>query len=89
MSGRVINEKVGCDLAKSCIDCPLVRCVYEYRGMRKVSKAVEPNRIKEIQRLDEEGWTVLGICELIRVDERLVKNALKGRPIGRVLLKGK
>ena len=77
---KIISEVVSCDLAKSCVDCPLVKCVYEYRGIRKVTKAIEPNRIELIQDLDGKGWAVYGICELIGVDERLVKLALERTP---------
>ena len=80
MTREVIEELVSCRLAKSCEKCPVFKCFTHYKGWRKEAEAIKDSRIKEIQRLDKEGWTVCGICELMRIDERYVKLILKRTP---------
>ncbi len=88
---EIISRIKACKLMKDCPDgCHLPKCVEDYKGTIDTRREAVVNdaRIELISELYEKGWTVYGICELIKSSEKLVEIAIKGRPIGRVLLKG-
>lgn len=65
----------GCELAGSCLHCPLPRCVYDRPGGRR--RWLKRVRDKEIVRLfTAEGEEVKELAQKFRVSPRTVQRAL-------------
>lgn len=66
----------GCELADSCLDCPLVKCIYDQPGGKQ--HWLKQMRNKEIVRLfTTEGKTVKELALMFSVSQRTVQRALK------------
>jgi hypothetical protein len=66
----------GCEYARSCLECPFPRCLYdEPRGRQQWLKEL---RNREINRLSESGRTIRELAMTFDVCERTVQRALKG-----------
>jgi hypothetical protein len=69
----------GCEYAKSCLDCPFPKCMYDERGGRQ--RWLRELRNKEINRLFDTGRKINEIAEIFDVSERTVQRALNGANI--------
>ncbi len=67
---NTIYEDTGCELAPSCLACPLAICKYDDPNWGPRSKLVMRN--KEIARLFERGESVAAIAKQINVSSRTV-----------------
>ena len=66
----------GCELADSCLNCPLPRCIYDQPGGRQ--RWLKKLRDKEIARLaNDEGRGVKELALKFGVSQRTVQRALK------------
>jgi len=66
----------GCELAESCLDCPLPRCVYDEPGGKQ--RWLKRLRAREMARLfTTEGKTVKELSLIFGVSQRTVQRALK------------
>ncbi len=66
----------GCDLAKSCLNCPFENCIYEKPGGK--TRLAQRLRNEEIARLHfKEGKTLKELANLFGVSERTVARALR------------
>ncbi len=66
----------GCQLAPSCLNCPLPQCVYDGRG--GAQHILKLWRAKEMARLFiNEGRKVRELAQVFDVSERTVQRALK------------
>ena len=66
----------GCDLADSCLNCPLPKCVFEEPGGRQ--RWLKTQRDKEIVRLFiDEGKGVKELALMFGISQRTVQRALK------------
>ncbi|MFH1652107.1 MAG: hypothetical protein ABID87_08435 [Chloroflexota bacterium] len=67
----------GCELADSCLNCPLAKCVYdEPGGKQRWRKRL---RDRDIVRLfSEEKQGVRELARFFRLSERTIQRALKG-----------
>jgi len=74
----------GCELASSCLNCPLPKCIYdEPGGKQRWRKRL---RDKEMARLfNSEGEGVKELALMFNVSQRTVQRALKGVKNGRKL----
>ena len=67
----------GCDLAESCLNCPLQECIYDEPGGRQ--HWLKRERDKEIVRLfTAEGKEVKELALKFGLSRRTVQRALKG-----------
>ena len=67
----------GCDLARSCLDCPFPYCVYELAGGRQ--RWLKKRRDSEINRLfADECKEVKELAKMYGISRRTVQRALKG-----------
>ncbi len=67
----------GCDLADSCLNCPLPRCIYDQAGGKQ--RWLKRSRDREITRLaGTEGKGVKELAMMFRLSQRTVQRALKG-----------
>ncbi len=66
----------GCDLADSCLNCPLPRCIYDQSGGKQ--RWLKRLRDREIIRLaSTEGKGVKELAMMFRLSQRTVQRALK------------
>lgn len=66
----------GCELFKSCLNCPLPACIYEMPGGRQ--RWLKRQRDREILRLfADEGKRVRELARSFGVSERTVQRVLK------------
>jgi hypothetical protein len=66
----------GCDLADSCLNCPLPRCIYDQSGGKQ--RWLKRLRDREIVRLvNTEGKGVKELATMFRLSQRTVQRALK------------
>lgn len=66
----------GCDLARSCLDCPFPHCVYELPGGRQ--RWLKKRRDSEINRLFAgEGKEVKELAKMYGISQRTIQRALK------------
>jgi len=66
----------GCDLADSCLNCPLPRCIYDQSGGKQ--QWLKRLRDREIIRLaSTEGKGVRELATMFRLSQRTVQRALK------------
>ena len=72
----------GCDLADSCLNCPLPRCIYDEPGGRQ--RWLKNWRDRKIVRLFGEGKGVKELALIFGLSQRTIQRALKG---SRLLLK--
>ena len=74
----------GCELASSCLNCPLPKCIYdEPGGKQRWRKRL---RNKEMARLfSSEGEGVKELALMFNVSQRTVQRALKGVKNGQKL----
>jgi hypothetical protein len=71
----------GCEYARSCLDCPFLKCLYdEPRGKQRWLKVL---REKEINRLYKTGRNIKEIAEIFDVSARTVKRALNNYQDGK------
>ena len=71
----------GCEYAKSCLDCPFLKCLYdEPRGKQRWLKVL---REKEINRLYKTGRNIKEIAAIFGVSARTVKRALNNYQDGK------
>ena len=67
----------GCDLADSCLNCPLQKCIYDEPGGRQ--RWLKRQRDREIARLfTTEGKGVKELALMFDLSQRTVQRALKG-----------
>ncbi len=67
----------GCEMASSCLNCPLPGCVYELPGGRQ--RWLKRQRDKEMtRRFSTEGKGVKELAQSFGVSPRTVQRALKG-----------
>lgn len=65
----------GCELARSCLNCPFAQCVYdEPRGRQRWLKSL---RAREMARLFARGKKVRELAQIFSVSERTVQRVLK------------
>ena len=66
----------GCDLADSCLNCPLPRCIYDQAGGKQ--RWLKRSRDREITRLaGTVGKGVKELATMFRLSQRTVQRALK------------
>ena len=66
----------GCDLADSCLNCPLPRCIYDQSGGKQ--RWLKRLRDRQIVRLaSTEGKGVKELAMMFRLSQRTVQRALK------------
>ena len=66
----------GCDLADSCLNCPLPVCIYEEPGGKR--RLLKRKRATEMARLfTTEGKGVKDLAQIYGVSQRTVQRALK------------
>ena len=66
----------GCDLADSCLNCPLPRCIYDQAGGKQ--RWLKRSRDREIMRLAGiQGKGVKELAMMFRLSQRTVQRALK------------
>ena len=66
----------GCDLADSCLNCPLPRCIYDQVGGKQ--RWLKRSRDREIMRLaGTQGSGVKELAMMFRISQRTVQRALK------------
>ncbi len=66
----------GCDLADSCLNCPLPRCIYDQSGGKQ--RWLKRLRDRQIIRLaSTEGKGVKELAMMFRLSQRTVQRALK------------
>ncbi len=66
----------GCELANSCLDCPLPKCVYDEPGGKQ--RWLKKLRAREIARLfTAEGKGIMELALMFDVSQRTVQRALK------------
>ena len=66
----------GCDLAGSCLNCPLPRCIYDQGGGKQ--RWLKKSRDREITRLAvTDGKGVKELATIFRISQRTVQRALK------------
>jgi len=66
----------GCELAKSCLNCPFPKCIYELpRGRQHWLKKL---RDKEMVKLFTLGKGIKELAQIFGVSQRTVQRALKG-----------
>ena len=66
----------GCELADSCLNCPLPKCIFdEPRGKQRWIKS---ERDKQIVRLLKEGKGETELAAIFNISRRTVQRALKG-----------
>jgi len=66
----------GCELAASCLNCPLARCIYDEPGGRQ--RYMKRLRNKEIVRLfASEGKDLKELAAIFGISQRTVQRALK------------
>ena len=66
----------GCDLADSCLNCPLPRCIYDQSGGKQ--RWLKRLRDREIMRLaGTQGNGVKELATMFRLSQRTVQRALK------------
>ena len=69
-------QDAGCELADSCLDCPLAKCIYDEPGGRQ--HYIKRLRNKEILRLfTTEGKEVVELASMFGISQRTVQRALK------------
>ncbi len=67
----------GCDLADSCLNCPLQKCIYDEPGGRQCW--LKRQRDKEIARLfTTDGKRIKELALMFGLSQRTVQRALKG-----------
>ena len=67
----------GCELADSCLDCPLPRCIYdEPRGRQRWLKRLRDREMINLFRND--GKEIRELASMFGVSQRTVQRALKG-----------
>jgi hypothetical protein len=67
----------GCEYAKSCLECPFPRCIYdEPRGRQRWLKRA---RDRQIKKLYETGMSVKELAVLFGVSQRTIRRALESR----------
>ena len=72
----------GCELARSCLACPLLRCIHDEPGGKK--HWVKEQRNREIVRLFYSGSkAVKELAQLFGVSQRTIQRALKAQ--GRIM----
>lgn len=64
----------GCELAGSCLYCPLPKCVFDRPGGRQ--HWLKSSRDREILRLTAEGRNVKELARIFKVSTRTVQRAL-------------
>lgn len=65
----------GCEYAKSCLECPFPKCLYEEpRGRQRWMKQT---RDREIKRLFKKGKKVKELAGIFGVSQRTIQRALK------------
>jgi len=65
----------GCEYAKSCLECPFPRCLFEEpRGRQRWMKQT---RDREIKRLYDGGKKVKELAAIFGVSQRTIQRALK------------
>ena len=65
----------GCELAKSCLNCPFPRCVYdEPRGKQRWRKQI---RDREIQRLFDQGTGTRELGVIFGLSRRTIQRAVE------------
>ncbi len=71
----------GCEYARSCLECPFPRCLYDDpKGRQHWFREM---RNKEINRLFRSGRKVNELAELFEVSQRTIQRALKDKANGR------
>ena len=66
----------GCELAESCLNCPLPVCIYEEPGGKR--RLLKRKRAREMARLfTDEGKGVKELAQIYGVSQRTVQRALK------------
>lgn len=65
----------GCELADSCLNCPLPKCVYDQPGGK--GRWLKRLRDREISRLINEGKSVKELAVMFGVSQRTVQRAIK------------
>ena len=66
----------GCDLADSCLNCPLPGCIYDQVGGKQ--RWLKRSRDREIMRLaGTQGSGVKELATMFRLSQRTVQRALK------------
>ncbi|MBN2239031.1 MAG: helix-turn-helix domain-containing protein [Dehalococcoidales bacterium] len=66
----------GCDLARSCLNCPFRECIYEQPGGKQ--RWLMEERSAEMVRLySEEGKSIGELAEIFKVSRRTVQRGLK------------
>jgi hypothetical protein len=67
----------GCEYAKSCLECPFPRCIYdEPRSRQRWRKRA---RDRQIRKLYENGMKVKKLAVLFGVSQRTIRRALESR----------
>ena len=70
----------GCARSKSCLDCPLPRCVYENR--RTAGPRRDRSRDKEIRKFRDAGKTIKQLSRRFKVSERTIERVLTDQKNG-------
>ena len=71
----------GCELAPSCLDCPLPNCIEELpRGRQRY---LLQRRCQQIACLRSQGKGTREIATFLKVSSRTVQRAVKGKADGR------
>jgi len=66
----------GCDLARSCLNCPFPRCIYDEPGGKQ--HLLKKLRAREMARLfTTEGKKIKELAQIFGVSQRTVQRALK------------
>ena len=69
-------QDAGCEMAKSCLDCPLPRCIYDTpRGKQVLLKQKRNGEITRLFR--EEARSISELAQLFAVSTRTVQRILK------------
>jgi len=65
----------GCELADSCLNCPLPKCIYDEPGGRQ--RWLKKQRDREITRQFKEGKGIKELASIFGISQRTVQRALK------------
>ena len=72
---NTVYEDTGCDLAPSCLECPLALCKYDDPNVARYDRAVM--RDTEIMRLFAEGFKVSAIALKVNISSRTVYRVIQ------------
>ena len=66
----------GCDLADSCLNCPLPRCIYDHpRGRQRWLKGLRDREMAKL--FNTEGKRIKELASIFGLSQRTVQRALK------------